>query len=136
MCAWPKDNTEGYAIVGENEAASDPYPYVYVNSDGSAREIHRDERQYLQTRFLPMDGARPYVKDNYLQKNGWGEISGFLHRSKLPSGLATGAPPAENSNNPLTREQQIEFLRTKGFEVVENSDGSFTARRVKAADPK
>ncbi|MFZ0303397.1 MAG: hypothetical protein WAL75_11955 [Terracidiphilus sp.] len=134
MIDAPNKTTEGYAVVDEASAAAEPYPYIYINSDGSARELHEDERKYLQTRFLPMDGARPYIKDGYSQKNGWGEISGFMHRSKLPPDVLAAASPAENPNKPLTREQQFDLLRSKGFEVEENSDGSFTARRAKATD--
>ena len=28
-----------------------PYPYVYVLADGSARELHENERKYLETEF-------------------------------------------------------------------------------------
>ncbi len=125
---------KGFAVVGENEAQLDPYPYIYVNADGSARELHRDERQYLETRFHPADGARPYIKENYAQKDGWSEIKGFLKRSKLPREVSIDAAPAENPSRPLTKEQQIQFLRDQGFEVVENSNGSITARRPRASD--
>src|ERR1700733_6520048 len=75
-----------YAVLGKDQAKVVPYPYLYVNADGSARELHPNERNLLETPFHPADGARPYVKRNYLQKNGWGEITGFLKRSKLPRG--------------------------------------------------
>ncbi len=127
----PNKVQKGFAIVEENEVNSDPYPYIYVIADGSARELHKDERQYLETRFLPMDGGRPYVKGHYLQENGWGKIEGFLKRSELPREIEVGPPPAESPNKPLTKEQQIQFLRDKGWDASENSDGSITARRPK-----
>lgn len=37
--------------------------------------------------------------------------------------------PAQNPNNPLTKEKQIQLLRDKGLQVVENSDGSITIRK-------
>ena len=40
-----------YAVVEPAEATIDPYLYVYVNQDGSARELHPDERSYLETYF-------------------------------------------------------------------------------------
>jgi hypothetical protein len=45
--------------------------YVYVNEDGTARELHPNERQYLETEFLPGDGAAPHVKRSYTERNGW-----------------------------------------------------------------
>jgi len=124
-----KKAREGYAIVGKDEAGAEPYPYIYVNADGSARELHQDERRYLETRFLPMDGARPYVKSSYSQKNGWGKIEGFLKRSDLPGEIEVSPAPAENPGKPLTREQHIQWLREKGLEVVEDRDGSIEVRR-------
>jgi hypothetical protein len=29
--------------------AADLYPYVYVNADGTARELHPSEQKYLET---------------------------------------------------------------------------------------
>jgi len=106
-----------------------PYPYVYVNADGGARELHPDERDYLETRFQPGDGARPYIKDSYLKRNGWGELSGFLKRSQLPSGIVVQAAPAENPLKPMTRSDTIRFLRDKGMVVTENPDGTFTVKK-------
>ncbi len=71
-----------------------PYPYVYVNADGTARELHGSERRYLETPFKGGDGAAPYVKSNYDERNGWDELAGYLERSRLPSEIAVGdAPP-------------------------------------------
>jgi hypothetical protein len=69
------------------------FRYVYVNADGTARELHPNERQYLETEFIPGDGAAPYVKDSYAERNGWGEIRGFLERSKLPGGTPVQDAP-------------------------------------------
>jgi hypothetical protein len=124
-----RDGRLFYTVVGKDQARVDPYPYLYVNADGSARELHPNERNLLETPFYPADGARPYVKSNYLQKNGWGEIAGFLERSKLPRGTQILAAPEEVPFTPLTKEDHIRFLRDKGMEVIENSDGSITARR-------
>jgi hypothetical protein len=118
-----------YAVLDQDQAKVFPYPYLYVNADGSARELHPGERNLLETPFYPADGARPYVKSNYSQKNGWGEIAGFLERSKLPSGTPILAAPEEAPSAPRTKQDHIQFLRSKGMEVIENSDGSFTARR-------
>ncbi|HLY18293.1 MAG TPA: hypothetical protein VKR61_13765 [Bryobacteraceae bacterium] len=123
------DHLDGYAIVERGRSRVYPYPYVYVNADGSARELHPDERDYLETPFQPGDGGRPYVKGNYSQKNGWGEVAGFLKRSHLPKEIVIQAAPAENPIQPLTRSDQIQFLRDKGLLVTENPDGTFTVRK-------
>ena len=122
---------DGYAIVEKGRSSVDPYPYIYVNADGSARELHQTERDYLETRFQPGDGGRPYVKSNYSQKNGWGEVAGFLKRSDLPKEIVIQAAPAENPSKPVTRSDQIQFLRDKGMVVTENPDGTFTVRKPK-----
>jgi len=76
-----------YAVVNKNEAGLVPYPYVYVLHDGSARELTQDEKKYLETPFHPADGARPYIKESYLSKNGRGDIKGFCPRYKLPGNV-------------------------------------------------
>ena len=102
-----------------------PYPYVYVNADGSAQELHPADRAYLETEFEGADGARPYIKSNYRQRDGWGEISGYLRRSKLPAGTRVLSAPVENPNKPQSFEEMITSLRAKGFEVIEHPDGTF-----------
>jgi hypothetical protein len=121
----------GYAVVKKGDSRVDPYPYVYVNADGSARELHPEERDYLETPFQPGDGGRPYIKRSYSQKNGWGEVAGFLRRSQLPEEFVIQVAPAENPSKPLTRADQIQFLRDKGMVVTENADGTFTVQKPK-----
>ena len=118
-----------HSIVSGNEAKMDPYPYVYLNADGSARELHPNERKYLETPFHPADGARPYIKGGYPQKDGWGEVKGYLSRSKLPQDIPINPAPVEDLSKPLAKEDHITFLRAKGMEVIENSDGSITATK-------
>ena len=108
--------------------AEGPYPYVYVNADGSARELHVGERKYLETEFKGGDGAMPYVKMNYDQRDGWGEISGYLKRAGLPAGVAVAAAPVDDPLRPLNEDDFTELLRKKGAEVVKNADGSLTIR--------
>ena len=103
-----------------------PYPYIYVNDDGTARELHVGERAYLETEFKGGDGAMPYVKDRYEERNGWGELNGYLARASLPADTPVGAAPAEDPSRPLSREDYIAWLRRKGVDVTENSDGSLT----------
>ena len=103
-----------------------PYPYVYVNADGTARELHHSERRYLRTEFTGGDGAAPHVKASYDERNGWGELAGYMQRELLPHGTPVHRVPADDPLKPLRQDEHIAWLRSKGVEVIENSDGSFT----------
>jgi hypothetical protein len=103
-----------------------PYPYIYVKPDGTARELHAGERAYLETEYKGGDGAMPYIKDTYEERNGWGELNGYLKRAALPAGTPVGDAPAEDPSRGLSREEYIAWLRGNGVEVSENSDGSLT----------
>ena len=73
---------------------------LYIEADGSARELTDAEKKYVDTDFSPVDGARPYVKSRYKQRDGWGEIKGFLHRKRLPKDIAIQpAPPSSPAIN-------------------------------------
>ncbi len=120
-----------FVVVNAEQVKIEPYLFVYVNVDGSARELHPSERKYLETPFDPFDGNRPYIKDGYPSKNGWGEITGFLKRSELPSGIQVEPAPAESPVKPLSKEVEMESLRSKGLEVVEHSEKVLTVRKVK-----
>ena len=100
------------------------YRYVYVNAEGTARELHSNERQYLETEFIHGDGAAPYVKDSYAERNGWGEIRGFLERSKLPGGTPVQEAPKEDPSRRLSAAEYAEWLLGKGVTITENRDGS------------
>ncbi len=102
------------------------YPYIYVNADGTARELHAGERAWLETEYTVGDGAMPSIKDSYEERNGWGEIGGYLKRAVLPAGMPVADAPAEDPRRPMSREDTIAWLRGKGVEVTENSDGSLT----------
>lgn len=105
-----------------------PYPYIYVNADGSARELHSAERKYLETEFQGGDGAAPYIKSDCSERDGWGELTGYLERSALPNSTPIGDAPADDPTKPLSQAETIAWLRSKGLEVIENSDGSFTTK--------
>jgi hypothetical protein len=102
------------------------YPYIFVNADGTARDLHASERRYLETEFTGGDGAAPYIKDSYDELNGWGELKGYLMRSALPAGTRIHAAPADDPLKPMSQAEHIEWLRGKDVLVVENRDGSFT----------
>ena len=63
------------------------FEFVYVENDGTVRELDNEEIEYLQTEFEPTDGARPYIKSTYDQLTPDGKFSGFLERNKVPKGI-------------------------------------------------
>jgi hypothetical protein len=109
--------------------AAEPYPYVHVNADGTARELHPNERQYLESEFGPGDGAAPYVKSSYAERNGWGDLTGYLARSNLPHGTQLQDAPTQDPSRPLSKTEYIAWLRGKGMEIAEKSDGSFVVSK-------
>jgi hypothetical protein len=58
---------------------------VYVNEDGSVRELTEAERAHADTE-LPLDGARPYIKSSYRDRTAWG-IQGYLPRAEVPESV-------------------------------------------------
>jgi len=106
-------NDQFISVVSASEGTQTPYPYVYVNLDGTVRELHPKEREYLETPFHPFDGARPYVKQKYEEKNGWGEIKGFCPRSAIPSHLIIGEPPSENPLRKLSALEWVNDIRER-----------------------
>ena len=63
------------------------FEYIYVEDDGSARELNTAERECISAEFLPGDGARPYIKLRYEELTPDGRLSGFLRRRRLPKGI-------------------------------------------------
>ena len=70
---------------------------VYINEDGSARELTAEERKYVDTEFSPFDGARPYIKSHYSQRTALGEIRGYLPRTEVPDGTPINPAPPESA---------------------------------------
>jgi hypothetical protein len=70
------------------------FEYVYVEDDGNARELDAEEREYLNTKFEPGDGARPYIKFRYESLTPDGRLSGYLRRRQLPKGIPIRQAPA------------------------------------------
>ena len=96
MIKWP--------LVSASEARKTTYPYVWVEDDGTYRELTLEDRDYLEESFHPADSGRPYVKHSLYQRTPDGLIGGFLKRSKLPRGLQPGQPiPPEPPHKPWWR---------------------------------
>ncbi|WP_299244132.1 hypothetical protein [uncultured Aquimarina sp.] len=60
------------------------FAYVYVNSDGTVRELYDDEVEYLNEEFHPTDGAKPYVKSRYKSLTPDKKMSGVIQRNRVP----------------------------------------------------
>jgi hypothetical protein len=75
---------------------------VYINDEGSARELSETEKKYVDTEFSPLDGARPHIKTRYEQRNGWGNLSGFLQRKEVPVGMRINLAPSETTSQQQT----------------------------------
>jgi hypothetical protein len=58
--------------------------FVHIEDEGAARALTADEREYLGMKFHGADGARPYIKGHYRERNGHGTLRGFLRRKHLP----------------------------------------------------
>jgi len=62
---------------------SNGFEYVYVNEDGSVRELDSEEQNYLQEEFHGADGNRPYIR-SYESLTPDKKIWGFISRNRVP----------------------------------------------------
>jgi hypothetical protein len=69
------------------ETKKEEFEYVYVENDGTVRELDNEEIEYLKTEFKPSDGARPYIKRSYNQLTPSNKILGFILRNKVPNDI-------------------------------------------------
>ena len=75
-------------LFSNNITKDNLFKYVYVELDGSVRELYQDEKDYLLEEFHPSDGGRPYIKRNYNQLTPDNKIDGFLERRKVPKEIS------------------------------------------------
>lgn len=92
MCWKTKKKVSQYVLVSEN-AIKEPYPYVFVEENGSVRELHTRERSFFETPMEPTDGSMPYIKNFYNYRNRFGVFSGYCLRTKIPSHLVIQIAP-------------------------------------------
>jgi hypothetical protein len=64
------------------------FKYVFIQEDGTVRELNHEEEVYLIERFHPADGNRPYIKYRYGQRSPRGEMSGFILRRRIPQHIS------------------------------------------------
>jgi hypothetical protein len=108
----------------EDEGA---FEYVYVNQDGSVRELSPNEREYLEKDFSPFDGARPYIKSSYESLDGWGSMSGFIPRKMVPTDIRID--PVNPQYDSLVSNDSVDFLeahRLAGDIIETGPDGRIT----------
>lgn len=60
------------------------FEFVYVENNGTVRELKNEEIEYLKEEFYPNDGGRPYIKTSYKDLTPDGKISGFIYRIRVP----------------------------------------------------
>ena len=73
------------SLLGRSAPSDGRFPFVYVEADGTARELDANERAYLTEEFHPADGGRPAIKGWYRERTPDGRISGYLRRTRLPA---------------------------------------------------
>jgi hypothetical protein len=103
------------------------FKFVYVNQDGSVRELSPGEQAYLSEQFSGGDGGRPYIKSNYESSDGWGSQSGFIERHRVPSRITI--LPVHPNYDALEKELGHDILgpnRAAGDIIKTNADGSVT----------
>lgn len=103
------------------------FRFVYVNQDGTARELSPAERTYLSTVFEGADSGRPSVKMSYESRDGWGSQSGFIERHRVPSRIVIEqVNPDYDALEKQFAPDILDMHRASGDSIVKNADGSVT----------
>lgn len=63
------------------------HAFVYVEKNGTVRELNADEELLLERNFYPGDPMMPYIKQTYSQLNEDGNPAGFIMRHKVPPNI-------------------------------------------------
>lgn len=98
-----------------SQGSKGKYPVVFVSEDGSAREVTILEKLYLQTKYAGGDGDRPYIKNKYTDKDGWGKISGFCYRKGVPGDIEIQEIVDEINSEAV--ELEIRRIHAMGYEI-------------------
>jgi hypothetical protein len=101
------------------------FPLVYVSLDGSVRELSEREKEHVSQKFMFGDGARPWIKPTYRSRDGWGNLSGYVERRRLPSRIAIH--PVNPNYDMAAKDLKVDILgmqRAIGDSLVKNDDGS------------
>jgi hypothetical protein len=109
------------------------FPLVYVSLDGSVRELSEGEKGYVSQKFMVGDGARPWIKPTYRSVDGWGNLSGYVERRRLPSRIEIH--PVNPNYDMAVKDLKVDVLGIQGAmgdSMVKSADGSVTC----APNPK
>lgn len=103
------------------------FKFVYVNQDGSARELSPAEQAYLSEEFAGGDSGRPYIKSSYESHDGWGSQSGFIARRRLPARIKIlPVHPDYYAREKALGFDWLDSHRAVGDILQKNPDGSIT----------
>jgi hypothetical protein len=101
------------------------FKFVYVNQDGSVRELSPAERAYLSEEFSGGDGGRPYIKSGYEGRDGWGSISGFIERRNVPARVKIlPVHPDYDAREKELSFDTVDSARVAGDIIETQADGS------------
>jgi hypothetical protein len=101
------------------------FEFVFVNNDGSVRELSPEERTYLTTKFAPGDSGRPYIKTLYEGRSLWGSRSGFIRRRAVPSHITIDpVHPNYDERVKALDQDPLASHRAAGDIITRNPDGS------------
>lgn len=96
-----------------------------MNQDGSVRELSPAERAYLSQEFSGDDSGRPYIKSDHLKRDGWGSLSGFIERRKVPAQIRVlPVHPDYDAKAEELGFDQLDSHRAAGDIIETNADGS------------
>lgn len=103
------------------------FKFVYVNQDGSARELSPAEQAYLSEEFSGGDSGRPYIKSSYESHDGWGSQSGFIERRRVPRRIKIlPVHPDYDTREKTLGFDWLDSHRAVGDIIQKNPDGSIT----------
>lgn len=101
------------------------FRFVYVNQDGSVRELSPAEQTYLSKEFSGGDSGRPYIKSSYKSRDGWGSLSGFIERGKVPARIKISAVhPDFDARAKELGFDMLDSHRAAGDIIETHADGS------------
>ena len=96
-------------------SSKENYLFVYVNEDGSVREVTIPEKLYLQTKYSGGDGERPYIKIRYSDQTPDGRIAGFCYRDAVPGNIEIQQVVEEATKEAI--ESEIRSIQEWGYEI-------------------
>jgi hypothetical protein len=102
------------------------FKYVYVNHDGSVREVSPVE----QAEFLLDESMAPsvdsiYKKSSFTSRDGWGSLSGFIERRLVPARIKISpVPPEFDARKEKIAFDVVDLFRAAGDFIETHTDGS------------